>query len=168
MAKNWYALWAKPHKELTVSKVVQTEDIDVFLPMVKVKPKNPRAAKIKPYFPGYLFIKADLDQYGANHFNWMVGAHGLVSFDKEPVVIPDIFIDKLKEKVSQIEEMGGIIPKDYEKGDVVRITTGPFAGYDAMFDMRLQGKDRVQVMLAFLSQYQQPLKLTIHDIEKKY
>lgn len=32
----------------------------------------------------------------------------------------------------------------------MRITHGPFAGYEAIFDMRLSGSERVQVLLQML------------------
>ncbi len=167
MAENWYALWVKPHKENTVLRIVESQNIDAFMPMVKVKPKNPRAAKIRPYFPGYMFIRSDLDALGANYFNWMVGAHGLVSFGNDPVVIPPNLINELKDTIAQIEAAGGVVNQQFKQGDKVRITSGPFAGYDAMFDMTLRGNERVQVLLAFLSNYQQPLQLAASDIEKR-
>ena len=167
MAKQWYALWVKPHKESSVLEQVQSEEIDGYLPMVKVNPKNPRAAKYRPYFPGYMFVHTDLDEVGANHFNWMFGTRGLVAFDGEPVVVPEHFIHQLTKKIDQIEKAGGLVFDQLEHGDRVRIKSGPFAGYEAMFDMQLPGKDRVQVLLAFLSQHQQPIQLDVGDIEKK-
>src|SRR5207253_8987659 len=39
---------------------------------------------------------------------------------------------------------------DLHKGDTVKITGGPFAGYEAIFDLRLKGADRVRVLLELL------------------
>jgi transcriptional antiterminator RfaH len=33
---------------------------------------------------------------------------------------------------------------------MVKITSGPFAGYEAIFDLRLKGSDRVRVLLDLL------------------
>ena len=166
MAENWYALRVKPHRESTVYQQLQSWDIEAFLPMVRVKPKNPRAAKQKPYFPGYLFVHANLEKVGANTINWMPGTLGLVSFGGVPATVPENLIREIQQRLNQIEEAGGLVLAELEPGDRVRIVEGPFAGYEAIFDMRLPGKDRVQVLLSFLSQHPHPVEMDADDIKK--
>jgi transcription elongation factor/antiterminator RfaH len=166
MDPKWYALRVKPHKEQAVFRHLQSDQIDVFFPVIRVKPQNPRAAKKKPYFPGYMFVNVDLDHTGANTFNWMYGTIGLVSFGGIPASVPENLILELQQKVAQIEEAGGLELAGLEAGDRVRIVEGPFAGYEAIFDMQIPGSDRVQVLLAFLSQHPHPLKLDADDIKK--
>ena len=163
---NWYALRIKPHKERAVSEQLQQWDIEAYCPMVRVKPKNPRAAKQKPYFPGYLFVHIDLDSVGSNTINWMPGTLGLVSFGNTPATVPENLIGELQQRLLQIEAQGGLVLVDLEPGDPVRIVEGPFAGYEAIFNMRLAGKDRVQVLLSFLSQHPHPVELDAVDIKK--
>ena len=166
MDKQWYALRIKSRKERTVFERLESKDIEVYFPVMRVKPKNPRAAKTKPYFPGYMFINVDLEQVGANTLNWMPGTLGLVSFDDNPASVPENLILELKERLAEIEAQGGLELDGLKKGDRVRIIEGPFAGYEAIFDMRLPGKDRIQVLLAFLSQHPHPLKLDSDEIRK--
>ena len=166
MNENWYALRLKPHKERVVNQRLQRLDIQTYLPMVRVKPKNPRAAKEKPYFPGYLFVCADLENVGANTLNWMPGVLGLVSFGGIPAAVPENLIHELQQRLAQIEAEGGLILAELEPGDKVRIVEGPFTGYEAIFDMRMPGKDRVQVLLSFLSQHPQPVEMDAESIKK--
>lgn len=166
MSEQWYALWAKPHKERAVAKTLAAQDVDYFLPMVKVNPKNPRAAKFRPYFPSYLFIYVNLDERGANHFNWLPGTRGLVQFAGEPAIVPPNLIDQLQRQLAEIDRAGGLVFDGLEQGDMIRIKSGPFAGYEAMFDMRLAGKDRVQVLMSFLSNHPKKVMLDSADIEK--
>ncbi len=166
MSEKWYTLWAKPHKERAVAHALSLQEIEHFLPMVKVNPKNPRAAKYRPYFPGYLFIHINLEETGMNHFNWFPGTHGLVRFADEPAVVPTNLIDQIQHQLVEIDKVGGLVFDNLEQGDKIRIKSGPFAGYEAMFDMRVSGKDRVQVLLAFLSRYPQKVVLDSADIEK--
>ena len=179
MATHWYALHVKPHKERLVYERLLAPDgipalageegslsYKVFFPSVRVKPKNPRAAKVRPYFPGYLFVYADLDTLGANAFNWVPGTRGLVSFGGEPAVVPDRLIRELQERVVRIEASGGLVFDSFQPGDRIRIIDGPFAGFDGIFDSELPGSERVQVLLAFLSQYPQRVKLDATDIQK--
>jgi len=163
---NWYALRVKPHKEQVVHQYLQKWDVETYFPLVRVKPKNPRAAKQKPYFPGYLFVHVDLESVGANTINWMPGTIGLVSFDNTPATVPENLITELRKRLAQIEAEGGLVLAELQPGDWVRIVEGPFAGYEAIFDMRLPGRDRVQVLLSFLSQHPHPVEMDADSIKK--
>ncbi|MBP9501061.1 MAG: hypothetical protein KBF17_02765 [Candidatus Promineofilum sp.] len=179
MAAHWYTLHVKPHKERFIHERLRSPEglpylgesglgrpIDVFFPAVRVKPKNPRAAKTRPYFPGYLFVHADLEVLGENAFSWIPGAHGLVNFGGTPAIVPDALIHELRQRIVQIEEAGGWVESNLAPGDAVRIISGPFAGYGAIFDAQLPGHERVQVLLAFLSQHPQRIQLDLEDVEK--
>ncbi len=167
MSEQWYALWVKPHKETIVLQQMQVRDLQGFLPMVKVNPKNPRAAKYRPYFPGYMFVYVDLEKLGISMMNHIPGTRGLVSFGGDPAVVPESLVRKLEKQLAEIDKAGGLVFNKLKQGDAVRITRGPFAGYEAIFDMQLSGKERVQVLLKFLSEHPQPVKLDSADIEKK-
>ena len=74
-------------------------------------------------------------------------------------------IEQLKRKVSAIQAAGGLVFADLNPGDVIKITSGPFAGYEAIFDLRLKGSDRVRVLLELLRR-QVPLELDAGSIRK--
>ena len=166
MAKHWYALRTKPHKEVAVQRQLLTDHVTVFFPQVHVKPVNPRAARIRPYFPGYLFVQADLLELGQNAFAWTPGTYGLVTFGNIPAVVPDSFIYELRKRIRWIEKNGGLRASKFKSGDRVRVTDGPFSGYEGIFDFYLPETERVQVLLAFLSQHLQPIKMDMAAIEK--
>ena len=166
MAQQWYALRVKAHKERSVAEYLRTRDVELFAPTIRVKPKNPRAAKKRPYFPGYLFVYANLQEEGQQAFSWIPGTRGLVTFGDDPAIVPSHFIQELQNRIAQINAQGGLETVDFRKGQRVRIISGPFEGYDAIFDMRLSGKERVQVLLRFLSNHPQPVQLNVTEIEK--
>lgn len=179
MSNSWYALHVKPHKERAVYDLLLSQDgvrdihqpgngdrTVIFFPAVRVKPVNPRSAKVRPYFPGYMFIHANLERVGVNAFSWIPGTRGLVSFGEDPAEVPENLIDELKRRMVRIEEAGGMVFDSLQRGDRVRIISGPLTGYEAIFDMRLPGQQRVQVLLAFLSSHPQRLKLDAGAIEK--
>jgi len=64
--------------------------------------------------------------------------------------VPDSVVHELKRRVAEIRAAGGLTFDGLKAGDAVRITQGPFAGYEAIFDMRLSGPERVQVLLTML------------------
>lgn len=167
MAAQWYALRSKPRKEDVVWKQVRERGFEVFYPRLRVNPVNPRSRKFKPYFPGYVFIRADVEAVGLSTFQWLPHTTGLVSFGGEPAAVPDNLIFAIKRRVEEIAEAGGEVFDDLHKGDVVRINYGPFEGYEAIFNTRLPGTERVKVLLKFLSDRYVEIELEASHLLKK-
>lgn len=168
MPNQWYALRSKPRKEDAVWRQLRGEGIEVFYPRLRVNPVNPRSRKIKPYFPGYMFVNVDLEQTGVSRFQWMPHTLGLVSFGGEPAHVPDNLIIELHKRVAEIAEAGGELFDGLKPGDPVRISSGPFAGYEAIFDSRIDGNERVRVLLELLtSKRRVPIELPSGAIDKK-
>lgn len=167
MSLNWYAIHSHPNKEDLLWQQILSRGFESFYPRVRVHPANPRARKIKSYFPGYLFVRANLDSTGLSFFHWMPFATGLVSFGGEPSIVPDHLITTIQQRIGEIAEAGGILFDQLQPGDPVTIHSGPFTGYEAIFDARLAGRERVRVLLKMLSDQSVPLELDAGLIEKK-
>jgi transcriptional antiterminator RfaH len=167
MALHWYALRSKPRKEDVVWKQVREQGFEVFYPRLRVQPVNPRSRKIKPYFPGYLFVRVDIEAVGLSTFQWMPHSTGLVSFGGEPSPVPDNLIYAIQRRVEEIIEAGGELFDALHKGDQVGISYGPFEGYEAIFDARLPGTQRVRVLLKFLSDRYVPVELEVAHLQLK-
>jgi transcriptional antiterminator RfaH len=131
-----------------------------------VQPVNPRARKRKPFFPGYLFIKADLDALGPSTLRWMPGALGLVDFGSEPASVPEELLQAIRQKVEQVNSLGGNQTEKFISGEVVTIQSGPFAGYCAIFDSHLSGRERVRVLLQLLWERQISVELSSGQIKR--
>lgn len=146
--------------------LLQEDDLDVYLPALSVEPVNPRASRIRPYFPGYMFVNIDLEQQGDNALRWTPGTKGLVRFGNEAAQVPENLIHELKKRLAKLQEEPEQPQDDFQKGDRVRIRDGLLAGYEAIFDTRLSGKDRVRLLLVLLSGQATRVKLEDHQIEK--
>jgi transcriptional antiterminator RfaH len=162
---KWYVIRSKPRRERFVHDQLSGQGLEVFFPAVRVHPVNPRAARERAYFPGYLFVHLDLAAIGVNRLRWLPAAVGLLEFGGEPAIVPEPLVVQLKRRVAAIQAAGGLIFADLNRGDVVKITSGPFAGYDAIFDLRLKGSDRVRVLLDLL-QRQMSVELDAGSIRK--
>jgi len=147
---KWYVIRSKPRRERFVAQQLSDQGLEVFYPAVTVHPINPRSARERAYFPGYLFAHVDLAAVGVNKLRWMPAAVGLLEFGGEPALVPEELITQLRRRVASIQAAGGIVFADLKKGETVRITSGPFAGYEAIFDLRLRGSERVRVLLELL------------------
>jgi transcriptional antiterminator RfaH len=168
MTQLWYALRSKPRKEEVVWRQARDQGYEVFFPRLRVHTVNPRARKIRPYFPGYLFVKVDIEASGLSVFQWMPHATGLVTFGGEPSSVPENLIAAIRRRLDEINEAGGEVFDGLKQGDMVTIHYGPFEGYEAIFDARLPGSERVRVLLQLLSnQRRLPVELDVSHIRKK-
>ena len=148
---EWYAVQTKPHKEFGVrDALVGVHNVQVYLPVLHVNPVNPRARKVRAFFPGYLFLCADWQQVSLSAIQWTPGLVRILGSEGQPCSIPARVIDGIRSRLqeAQIEEArgGGL----FRHGDRVRITAGPFEGFEGMFDTRLGGKTRVLILIEFL------------------
>jgi len=167
MTKSWYAIHSHPNKEQLLYEQIVIRGFEAFYPKIRVNPVNPRSRKIKAYFPGYLFINVDLTVSGLSVFNWMPFSTGLVRFGGEPSMVPENLIGAIRQRIGEIKEAGGELFDGLKQGDLVAIHAGPFAGYEAIFDLRLSGSDRVRVLLKMLNNRNLPVELDSKQIEKK-
>jgi len=166
MSERWYVLRSKPHKEAALYRYASSKGFEVFYPRIRVDPVNPRSRKIRPYFPGYMFLNTDLERVGLSSLQYMPLSMGIVKFGGEPAPVHGPVVERLKSHVSVLLEKG-IERRKYSRGDDLVVRDGPFEGYSAIFDVYLSGQDRVKVLLEMLSGRSIPIELEAHSIEKR-
>ena len=84
MATYWYVLHSKLHKEELLAEQLELRRIETFAPHIRVQVVNPRARKVRAYFPGYLFVHVDLEHMGLSALQYVPGSAGMISFGGEP------------------------------------------------------------------------------------
>ena len=159
MATYWYVLHSKPHKEELLAEQLELRKIETFAPRIRVQVVNPRARRMRPYFPGYIFVRADLEEMGNSVLKYVPGSSGLIMFGGAPAFVPDGLINAIRQRVGEINSAGGELFDLLKPGETVLVHTGPFAGYEAIFDARLPGKERVRVLLRILKDRKIPIEL---------
>ena len=167
MVANWYAIHSKPQNEEFLWSQLCAREVETFFPRIQVQTVNPRARKVRPYFPGYLFIHVDLSKLHATSFQWLPGANRLVTFGLEPALIPENLIRAIQKRVDEINNAGGELLDDVRKGDRVVIQEGPFKGFEAIFDAKISGNERVRVLLSLIQTRQVFLELPTGLLRKK-
>jgi transcriptional antiterminator RfaH len=148
--QSWHVIYCKPRKERQVYAQLCEQTIEAFYPTIRVKPVNPRSAKIRPYFPRYLFVRADLNEIGIGALQWIPGVQWLVQFGGEPAIVPDEVIAALKQRLIELNKNGPRRLNSLQPGTPVQITSGALTGYRAIFDKHLSGDDRARVLLDIL------------------
>lgn len=149
--RTWYALQSKPHQEDVLWHFLKAEEIESYYPRLPVRSVKLHARKIRPYFPGYLFVHIDVRALGVSKFKWMPHSNGLVSFDDEPSPVPDPLIGAIRQTIDQLTHSGKEWYDELVHGEKVRIHSGPFEGYEGIFDARISGGERVRLLLELLN-----------------
>jgi transcription antitermination factor NusG len=165
--RNWYLFQSKTRKEDLLCEQLRMRGIEIFYPRLRVQPVNPRARKVKPYFPGYVFGQLDLEQVGRSVVDWIPGALGLVNFGGEPAIVPEHVVNTIRQHVDAINAANNPDSLRYRPGDTVAIHAGPFSGYEAIFDVHLPGRDRAEVLLKMLQGYHLRVELPLNFISLK-
>ena len=128
------------------------KSMETFLPKVKVRSKRrDRRVMINvPLFPGYLFVKTDLDPYEHVEIVKTVGAVRLIGNLNRPVSVPDQNIESLKIMVTATDPIS--TGTRFKRGDRVIVVSGPFTGVTGIFS-RYRGGGRVIVNIEALGQF---------------
>ena len=151
-AESWYVLHTKSRFENVVYDGLFKKSVDVFLPKVMVRSRRrDRKLMIRvPLFPGYIFVRTDLNPYRHLEILKTTGAVRLIGTQNSPIPVPDNTIESLKIMVAGDNEV--ITGRLLQKGDAVMVISGPFAGVAGTF-VRYRGKGRVIVNIEALGQH---------------
>ena len=144
--ENWHALYTKPHKEHHVSSFLRGRGVETYLPTVRVTRNGRR--RTESFFSCYLFARFDAAD-SLPGLQWTPGLRRIVSFGSQPAMIPDEVISSVQKRLSEVVELTDPVCC-FEKGDRLAIKSGPFLGFDAIFEQSLSSRDRAQVLVEFL------------------
>lgn len=149
----WYLIQTKPRQEHTARDNLERQGYRSYLPLAPVKRRRRGRSytDIGPMFPRYLFIylSDSMDDWGP--IRSTLGVVSLVKFGQQPARVPDDLITSLKER----EDEKGVQPLPEKKliyGDKLRISEGPFEGYEGLFYAE-SSRDRVIMLIKVLEQY---------------
>jgi len=161
---SWYVVHTKSRFENVVFEGLAKKSLETFLPKITVKSRRrDRHQMIKvPLFPGYLFVKSNLDPHEHLEILKTTGAVRLLGTKGGPVPVSDDTIDSLKIMVAA--EQPVTTGNTFQTGDKVMVVYGPFAGVRGIF-VRYRGKGRVMVNVDALGQSAQ-VDVNEEDLEK--
>ena len=143
-----------------LAEQLELRKIEAFAPHIRVQVVNPRARKVRPYFLGYIFVRADLEEMGLSTLQYVPGSAGLITFGGTPASVPEGLIHAIRQRVEEINSAGGELFEALKSGETVLVHSGPFAGYEAIFDVRLPGTERVKVLLKLLQNRKMLIELS--------
>ena len=156
--KNWYVINTKPKKEFQVEKLFTEGGIEIY------NPKYMHENKIKAFFPGYGFVYFDFPaQYQL--VKYTRGVKRVVGSREAPTTIHEEVIREIKSR-----EIDGLIElykygEEPEIGDEIEVMEGPLKGLRGIFKKELTAKERVIILLNYVT-YQGQLIIEKEKLKK--
>ncbi|MFB0565935.1 MAG: transcription termination/antitermination protein NusG [Candidatus Aminicenantaceae bacterium] len=156
--ENWFVINTKPKKEFQVERLFTEGGFHIY------NPKYLHEDKIKPFFPSYEFIFFDYpSQYQLVRYTR--GVKKVVGSREEPTPMPENIIREIKSR-----EVNGFIElKKYgeepEVGDEIEVMEGPLRGLRGIFKKEISDKERVMILLNYVS-YQGQLLIEKKKLKK--
>jgi transcription antitermination factor NusG len=146
---HWYAIYTRPNAEKKVFERLLLMGYDAFLPLVEsVRIWSDRKKKIaSPLISTFVFVKIERSKL----FDTLEvkGALGILKYIGQPAVIKDQEIENLKILMHDSSEVSPIENVDFETGEDVLVTQGPFTGLVAKL-LLIKGKQRIVVTVEAL------------------
>ena len=187
--KKWYVLRTAGSKEKKVKEYLdkeierstglQKEISQVLVPLEKkytVK-NGKRVATEKILFPGYVFLEAELGKDS----EYLIRSHvipGLAGFlsekadntkppgEKIAVTIRDDEVKRLRGQHDEQVVAETVTDVDYQVGDSVKITDGPFTGFDGTVDEVAVDRSKIKVIVMIFGR-KTLLELNFNQVTKE-
>jgi transcriptional antiterminator NusG len=173
MSKNWYVVHTysgfeekvKTSIEERVRKKGLEEKIGrILIPTEKVIELRggKKRETNKKFYPGYIIVEMELNDETWHLVRSVPKVTGFVG-GANPVPLPEEEIEVI---IQQIEKAPQQPPKaQFQKGEVVRITDGPFTNFNGVVDEVDLDHGRLKVMVSIFGR-QTPVELNFYQVEK--
>lgn len=175
MTKHWYVVHtysgyeqkAKQALEKQI-KVKKAQNLfeEIIVPeenVVEVKEGVTKTSQ-RHFFPGYILVKMELNEKTWHLVKSTPRITGFVGGGLNPPTIPEKEVERI---TKQIEE-GTLKPKPkvtFDKGENVRVISGPFASFYGLVDEVNEEKGRLRVLVSIFGR-STPIELDFIQVEK--
>ena len=125
--------------------------------------RNGRRATIKrKVFPGYVLIEMDLDDQTWYLVKNTIGVTGFVSSGNKPVPLQEREVQNILESLAG---KGLRVTPQWQKGEVIRVTSGPFADFNGTIEEVNTEKQKLKVLISIFGR-DTPVELDFNQIER--
>ena len=149
---KWVLVYTKAKEEQKAKRNLQNQGFEIFLPMIAFEKLNQsKSITLKAMFPGYLFVKINIELDKWNRIQSTRGVSHLVVFGQRLAEIPNQVIAYLKSGADENDIFRQKITRqEFQKGDKLVIEKGMFKDKEATF-LAKKSKERVRILLRFVN-----------------
>jgi transcriptional antiterminator RfaH len=160
----WYVIQTKPGNEERAKTHLDNQGIETFLPLFETHQysNGKIISGIKPLFPNYLFGKLDLELH-YYRVKWTRGINKILGSGQTPLPISEIVVQTIKDRsgadnIVKLED-------EFNDGDAIQVTSGPFKNLSGIFKKMISGKGRVKILLSLIG-VDMPVQISRWQIKK--
>ena len=175
MAARWYVLHvysgsekkvAESIKEQAILKKMEDKILDVIVPtedVVEVR-KGTKVNAERKFFPGYILIKMEMSDESWHVVMNTPRVTGFLGSRNKPQPITEAEAKRIMQQMEEgIQRPQTVV--DYEVGEQVRVTDGPFASFIGLVEDVDLEKARLKVLVSIFGR-STPVELEFNQVEK--
>ncbi len=179
IVKKWYVLRTIGGKEKKVKEYIESEIANaglqeyvsqVLIPTEKVYQirNGKKVSKERNFFPGYLLIEAALVGEIPHMLKNITNVIGFLGDTKggDPVPMRQSEVNRILGRVDEMAENNEEINIPYVVGETVKVTDGPFNGFNGIIEEINEEKKKLKVMVKIFGR-KTPLELSFMQVEKE-
>lgn len=146
----WICVRTEPHREAFAEANLRRTGLEVYCPRHQrwVSHARRKQLVLRPLFPGYLFARSPERTAHLGLINRTPGVISAAGKDLASAIVPDSIIAGLRESEGQ-NGFAEINSDRFKRGDLVRVSSGPLAGLEAIFSER-EDERRCRILLGLL------------------
>jgi transcriptional antiterminator RfaH len=150
---DWYLVYAKARQEEQAAQGLREQGYAVYLPRLRQRRRvrGRLGEVVQPLFPRYLFVAPGRPEQSVAPVDSTPGVQKLVRFGAVYLPVEAGVIEALKAREDRETGCHRLGAPQLAPGTRVRIETGPFAGFEGIFEAKA-GDDRVVILLDLLGQ----------------
>ena len=118
----------------------------------------------RKFFPGYILVRMILSDETWHVVKSTPKVTGFVGGLRKPTPIRDEEVNRITQRITE----GALRPKpkvEFEKGETVRVTSGPFANFSGVVEEIRPDKSKLRVMVSIFGRAT-PVELDFYQVEK--
>jgi transcriptional antiterminator NusG len=171
--RRWYVLQTLTGNEVLVKAsiersvkqfAIENKVFSVLVPeedIVEIK-EGKRVEKKKKMFPGYVFVEMILDETSWHAIKQTPGVAKFIGNKTRPIPVTDREMQRVLKQLGVREERIDVF---FEKGEAIRIISGPFRGYTGSVEEINTQKSKIKALVNIFGR-DTPMEIDFEQAEK--
>ncbi len=179
---KWYVLRVVSGQEKKIKTYLDNEiarqKLEDYIPQILIPTEKvyemrngKKRVRERNFFPGYVFVSADISYGEANHV--ITSIPGVIGFlggegsgsAKVPVPLRQAEVNRILGKVDETEEMDVKLSTPFIIGESVKVMDGPFSGFTGSVEEVFEERKKLNVMVKIFGR-NTPVELNYMQVEK--
>ena len=175
MAKRWYSVSVLSNFEKKVAELIKTavaeagleeEIAEVLVPteeVIEVR-RGKKVTSERRFMPGYVLVRMEMSNRGYHLISSINRVTGFLGPQGKPMPMRDAEVNQILNRV----EEGEIAPRNlirFDIGERVKVTDGPFEGFDGMVEEVDESHIRLKVSVSIFGR-STPVELEFTQVSK--